>query len=134
MARDDLTAVMQFATMPNNYIFLAFFFVLPKRNYQMEVLSDGCIEICLTVLTNAVLTSLNARSNIRKTHFDGSDHVSIHLSNHGGVRITQESEVSSGQVCSPSPSPSMVWRHNCITSHLQMVPTTKADMARDTTL
>ncbi|KAI0339690.1 hypothetical protein BDW22DRAFT_580520 [Trametopsis cervina] len=58
-----VVSLITFATMPKNFIYLAFFLILPK------------------LLLNAVLATLNACSRLKKTYLDTTEPVSIQLGN-----------------------------------------------------
>ncbi|KAJ3556161.1 hypothetical protein NM688_g2178 [Phlebia brevispora] len=98
----SIVAVIAFATMPNNLVYLGLLIVLPKRQYAPEsnvVYSIQLLEFS-AVLLNSLLANLNARPAL-KGH-DTGDLVSIHLSdfattNPSHPRGTSGHESSSSQ-------------------------------------
>ena len=83
---------VQYAAMPNNFVFMAFYFVLPKRASGSEpnlrcAFAQASCPLYLTVFLNSLLATLNARRPLRETN-SGGDMVSIPLSNTTNSRLS----------------------------------------------
>lgn len=67
MVQDVDAPIMQYTTMPNNFVFIAFYFILPKRAYPaFSPAAKKSPDYSVSpVFLNSLLATLNARDKIR---------------------------------------------------------------------
>lgn len=100
-----LTPERQYANMPDNFVFIAFYFVLPKRElFWVSILTLSSWSG--TVFLNSLLATLNARRALRETNSTALVSIPLsttqnsHMSFTGRPQFTPSSSVRDDQVCS----------------------------------
>lgn len=82
----SLAESRQYATMPDNFVFIAFYFVLPKRTCAPQHCYLKLSFILHIVFLNSLLATLNARRSLRLASMGGL--VSIPLSKPSASRTS----------------------------------------------